>query len=69
MRPLVEPPPAKHCDRCGGELRLKYVDLADRQFQRHSEVFVCASCGRERAFAVRADPYVAAAAYRARLDR
>ena len=30
MRTLVQPPPSSHCDLCGGELRLKRVEAANR---------------------------------------
>ena len=62
MRPLVAPPPTLHCNHCGGELRLKQLELANRQLGRQSQVFVCVSCGRERAFSVGLDPYAASAA-------
>jgi hypothetical protein len=62
MRPLVAPPPTLHCDRCGGELRLKQLELADQQWGRQSEVFVCVNCGRQRSFTVSVDPYTASAA-------
>ena len=29
MRTLVQPPPSSQCDLCGGELRLKKVELAN----------------------------------------
>jgi DNA-directed RNA polymerase subunit RPC12/RpoP len=64
MRPLVAPPPTLRCSHCGGELRLKQVELADREFGRQSEIFVCVSCGREQTFTVSAEPYAAPATYR-----
>jgi rRNA maturation endonuclease Nob1 len=30
MRTLVEPPPSSRCDLCGGELRLKLIESANR---------------------------------------
>lgn len=30
MRTLVEPPHSSHCELCGGELRLKQVESANR---------------------------------------
>ena len=30
MRTLVEPPPSSQCDLCGGELRLKLIEPANR---------------------------------------
>lgn len=59
MRPLVQPPPSTHCDRCGGELRLKRVESADRDFDLENEVFVCVKCGRELSCIVHHDKYVA----------
>lgn len=64
MRPLVTPPPASYCNLCGGELRLKRAELADREFGTQSEVFVCVSCGREQTFTVQADRYTATSAHR-----
>jgi hypothetical protein len=55
MRRTVEPPPTASCDRCGGQLALKRVDAAHSIFGSSSNVFVCSSCGVERAFVVRND--------------
>lgn len=49
MRPLVEPPPSLRCT-CGGELRLKLIEPADRAFRKQKEIFVCPDCSRERTF-------------------
>lgn len=57
MRTLVEPPPWSRCDLCGAEMRLKLVEPADRNFDMEKEIFVCASCGRERSYTVMHDPY------------
>jgi hypothetical protein len=55
MRKTVEPPPISRCDRCGGQLTLKRVAVAHSIFGSNSNIFVCAGCGRERAFVVRDD--------------
>ena len=59
MRNLIEPPPSTHCDRCGGELRLKLVETANRAMDLESEIFVCARCGREMSLIVHHDKYAA----------
>ncbi len=57
MRPIVEPPPSTKCP-CGGELRLKQVQLANRPLDfAVDEVFICARCGIERTFLSRPDKY------------
>lgn len=52
MRTLVEPPPSSRCDRCGGELRLKQIESANRSLDLDSEIFVCIKCGHERSCTV-----------------
>ena len=52
MRTLVEPPPSSRCDLCGGELRLKQIESANRTLDLDNEVFVCIECGREQACTV-----------------
>jgi uncharacterized protein with PIN domain len=52
MRTLVEPPPSSHCHLCGGELRLKLTESANRGFDLHREIFVCIKCGREQSCTV-----------------
>jgi len=47
MRTLVEPPPSSHCDVCGGELRLKQIEAANRTLDLDNEIFVCVKCYRE----------------------
>jgi hypothetical protein len=59
MRTLIQPPPSTHCDRCGGELRLKLVEPANRTMNLENEIFVCASCDREISFIVKHDKYAA----------
>jgi uncharacterized protein with PIN domain len=52
MRTLVEPPPSSRCELCGGELRLKQVESANRALDLDREIFVCAKCGREQSCTV-----------------
>jgi hypothetical protein len=52
MRTLVEPPPSSHCDRCGGELRLKLIESANSDLDLDSEILVCIKCGREQSCTV-----------------
>jgi uncharacterized protein with PIN domain len=52
MRTLVEPPPSSRCVHCGGELRLKQVEVANRTLDLESEIFVCIKCGREHSCTV-----------------
>jgi hypothetical protein len=59
MRTLIEPPPSTHCDHCGGELRLKQVEPANRTMDLENEIFVCVCCGHEIAFMVHHDKYAA----------
>jgi hypothetical protein len=55
MRPMTQPPPLSHCDQCGGELRLKLIEGADRGLDLENEIFVCANCGREQSLIVNHD--------------
>ena len=55
MRPLVEPPPSSRC-MCGGELKLKLIEAAERSLGKQREIFVCTSCDREQAFPADRDP-------------
>jgi len=52
MRPrtIVEPPPSSHCDLCGGELRLKLIESANRVLDLDREIFLCAKCGHEQSY-------------------
>ena len=52
MRTLVQPPPSSHCDLCGGELRLKKIESANRTLELEDEILVCVTCGRERLYTV-----------------
>jgi hypothetical protein len=55
MRTLVQPPPSSRCNHCGGELRLKQVELANRTLELDCEIFVCMKCGREKSYTVNHD--------------
>jgi ribosome-binding protein aMBF1 (putative translation factor) len=48
MRTLVEPPRSTHCKICGGELRHKRVDSANRGLDLESVISVCVKCGHEQ---------------------
>jgi uncharacterized protein with PIN domain len=52
MRAIVQPPPSSHCDLCGGELRLKHIESANRTLDLENEIFVCVKCGREQSYTV-----------------
>ena len=52
-RTLIEPPPSSHCDLCGGELRLKLIEPANRELDLEDEILVCVNCGREQAYIVK----------------
>ena len=62
MRPLVEPPPSLRCT-CGGELRLRLIETADRARRKQREIFVCTDCGRERTVLADQNPYVSPTIY------
>ena len=55
MRRITQPPPSSRCDQCGGELRLKLIEDADRGLNLENEIFVCANCGREQSLTVSHD--------------
>ena len=55
MRTITQPPPSSRCDQCGGELRLKLIEAADRGLDLEYEIFVCANCGREQSLTVSHD--------------
>jgi hypothetical protein len=63
MRPFVEPPPTLRC-MCGGELRLKLIEPADRTLGKQREIFVCTNCSREQRFLADRNPYAASCVYR-----
>ena len=52
MRTLVEPPPSSRCDLCGGELRLKQIESANRTLDLDNEIFVCVKFGHEQSYTV-----------------
>ena len=49
MRTLVEPPHSSRCELCGGELRLKQIESANRTLDLDNEIFICVKCDREQA--------------------
>jgi len=55
MRAITKPPPSSYCDQCGGELRLKLIEAADRGLDLENEIFVCANCGREQSLTISHD--------------
>ena len=50
--------------QCGGELRLKLIEPADRTFGKQREIFVCTNCSREQTLFADRNPYVAPTASR-----
>jgi hypothetical protein len=48
MRPITAPPPSSHCEKCGGELRLKQIEVADGGPDLEYEIFICANCDHEQ---------------------
>ena len=55
MRTLVQPPPSSQCHFCGGELRFRRIELANRALDLDNEIFVCAKCGRAQSYTVSHD--------------
>ncbi len=55
MRTITQPPPSSRCDKCGGELRLKLVEVAEHGLNLENEIFVCANCGLEQSLTVSHD--------------
>jgi uncharacterized protein with PIN domain len=47
MRTVTQPPPSSRCDQCGGELRLKLIEPANRELDLEVEILVCVNCGYE----------------------
>ena len=54
-RAITQPPPSSRCEKCGGELRLKQNETAERGLNLDNEIFVCANCGLERSLTVSHD--------------
>lgn len=52
MRTLVQPPPSSRCELCGGELRLKQTESANRTLDLDREILVCVKCGHEQSYTV-----------------
>jgi hypothetical protein len=55
MRTMTQPPPSSQCRKCGGELRLKLIEAADRGLDLENEIFVCEKCGLEQSLTVSHD--------------
>jgi uncharacterized protein with PIN domain len=55
MRAITKPPPSSRCEKCGGALRLKLIEAADRGLDLEYEIFVCANCGQEQSLTVSHD--------------
>ena len=55
MRALVQPPPSSRCKLCGGELRFKLIEPANRVYGLDNELFVCVNCGHEQMYFVARD--------------
>ena len=55
MRIITQPPPSSRCEQCGGELRLKLLEVADRGLDLEYEIFVCATCNHEQSLTVTHD--------------
>jgi hypothetical protein len=55
MRAITIPPPSSRCEKCGGELRLKLIESANRGLDLEYEIFVCANCGQEQSLTVSHD--------------
>jgi uncharacterized protein with PIN domain len=53
IRTLIQPPPLSRCDLCGGELRLKLIEPANRELDLEDEILVCVNCGREQSYIVK----------------
>jgi uncharacterized protein with PIN domain len=52
MRTVTQPPPSSRCELCGGELRLKLIEPANRELDLNNEIFICVKCGREQSYVV-----------------
>lgn len=52
MRPITTPPPSSHCEKCGGELLLKKIELANGVLGLEYEILVCVKCGHEQSLTV-----------------
>jgi hypothetical protein len=53
MRTLIQPLPSLRRDVCGGELRLKLIEPANRELELEEEILVCVNCGREQSYIVK----------------
>ena len=69
MHAMTQPPPSSRCGKCGGELRLKLIEAADRGLDLENETLVCAKCGLEQSLTVSHDqkmPHIKVAVERRR---
>ena len=55
MRTMVDPPPMSRCPHCGGQLKLKSVDMTYANVGLKQTIYACGNCGQEPAFAERQD--------------
>ena len=55
MRTITQPPPSSRCDKCGGELQFKLVEVGEPGLNLENEIFVCANCGLEQSLTVNHD--------------
>lgn len=55
MRAITQPPRSSRCVKCGGELRLKRIEIAARGLNLENEIFVCANCSLEQSLTVSHD--------------
>jgi hypothetical protein len=57
MRKTVEPPPAAHCEHCGGLLTLKSIDATRSTWGMVRQTYVCSRCNAEHALVAPRDDY------------
>jgi len=57
--PSSKPPSSSRCELCGGELRFKLIEPANRVYGLDDEIFVCVYCGHEQIYIVARDRYAA----------
>ncbi len=63
MRTIIEPPPTSKCCRCGEQLQLKGLAVANAAPGMTSNLYACAHCGTEQSFVSHQDMYASANAY------
>lgn len=59
MRKTVEPPPSTQCGQCGGQLKLKRVDVGHSVLGLNCNIFFCTACDRECSHVAPRDLYAA----------